>query len=265
MDRYEEFLALHVAGEPLLMPNAWDAGTAKALAVLGFPAIATTSGGHAATLGRHDGGVSRDEALDHASELAAAAPCPVSADLENGFAAAAEDVAETYRRAAATGLAGASIEDYDPDAGTMYDLPLAVERVAAAVEVAHAGPARLVVTARAENHIRGVDDLDDTIARLRAFQDAGADVLYAPGVTSNADIGRLVAAVDRPVNVLALPGVPPVAQLAELGVARVSVGTGFSLVAYGALVNASRELLDEGTYGFWELAGAAGAVRGAFD
>jgi len=265
MDRYDEFLALHVPGQPLLMANAWDAGTAKALAFCGFRSLATTSAGHAATLGRHDGDVTRDEALAHAAALAAAAPCPVSADLENAFADDPEGVAATIVLAAATGLAGASVEDYDPAQSAIYDRQLATERVAAAAEAAHAGPQRLVLTARAENHLRGITDLDDTIARLVAYQEAGADVLYAPAVTSAADIGRIVEAIDRPLNVLALPGVPPVAELAELGVARLSVGSGFSLVAYGALVGAARELLDAGTYGFWETAGAARAVSGAFD
>lgn len=259
------FLELHTPGTPLLLGNVWDAGTAKVLAFLGYRALATTSGGHAATLGRHDGAVQRDEALAHATAIAAASPVPISADLEHGFGASPADVAETIRLARETGLAGASIEDYDRDRGAVFDLGLARERIAAAVDAAHTGPSPLVLTARAENHLRGVNDLDDTITRLQAYADAGADVLYAPAITDRADIARLVSSVDRPVNVLAIPGVPPVAELAELGVARISVGTGFSLAAYGALITAARELLEDGTYGFWDGASAAGAVSGAFD
>lgn len=265
MSSYDEFLALHVKGQPLLLANAWDIGTAKAFAFLGYHAIATTSAGHAAVLGRQDGGVTRDEAIAHAAELSAATPLPVNADLENCFADDPAGAAETIRLAIAAGIAGGSIEDYAPDRKTIYDIGLATERVAAAAEAAHSGPDKYVLTARAENHIRGVTDLADTIARLQAYQEAGADVLYAPAITSRDDIASVVASVDRPVNVLALPGVPPVAELAELGVGRISVGSGFSLVAYGAIATAAKELLEQGTYGFWDAAKGAGAVRGAFD
>jgi 2-methylisocitrate lyase-like PEP mutase family enzyme len=258
-ERTARFLALHQGPDPLLLANAWDIGTAKALAAVGFQALATTSAGHAASLGRNDGGVSRDEALAHAADLVGATDLPVSADLENGFADPPEGVAETVRLAVEAGLAGCSIEDYDGHG--IYDAGLARERVAAAVEAAGG---RLVLTARAENHLRGVTDLDDTIARLRSFQEAGADVLYAPALVDPADIRRVVEAVDRPVNVLALPGAPPVAELRELGVRRVSVGSGFAMVALGALVEAGRELLDQGTYGFWATAARAGEVRSAF-
>lgn len=264
-DRAAQFAELHRGDTPLLLANAWDAGTAKSFAVLGFKALATTSAGHAATLGRHDGGVTRDEAIAHAAELAAATPLPVNADLENGFAESPEDVSETYRLAAGSGIAGCSIEDWDPQRSVIYDIGLAKARVEAAAEAAHGGAVRLVLTARAENQLRGVDDLDDTITRLQAYQEAGADVLYAPCLYTRDDVARVVDSVDRPVNVLALPGVPPVAELAELGVARVSVGSGFSLVAYGALARAAKELLEEGTYGWWEQAGAAKAFAGAFD
>ena len=257
-----DFLALHDGPEPLLLGNAWDVGTAKALAFLGFRALATTSAGHAATLGRDDGGVTRDEALAHAATLAGATALPVSADLEDGFADDAAGAAETVRLAAQTGLAGCSIEDWSRTRGVILDLDLAVEKVAAAAEAAHAGG--LVLTARAENHIRDVDDLDDTITRLQAYERAGADVLYAPGLTAADDIRRVVTSLQRPVNVLARPGVPPVAELGRLGVRRVSVGGAFALVAYGALATAARELLDEGTYGYWATAREAAAVRGAF-
>ena len=240
------FLALHVAGRPLLMPNAWDAGTAKLLASLGFRAVATTSSGHAATLGRLDGGVKREEALAHAASLVAAVDIPVSADLENGFADDPDAVRATVSEAVGVGLAGCSIEDFSGD--SIYDLALAAERVAAA---AGAG---LVLTARAENFIRGNPDLADTISRLQAYQDAGADVLYAPGLRTAADIRSVIASVDRPVNVLTVPGLPTVAELAQLGVARISVGGAFSQVAAAALTRAGQELLEAGTYGFLDLA-----------
>jgi 2-methylisocitrate lyase-like PEP mutase family enzyme len=265
MDRYDEFLSLHVKGQPLLLANAVDVGTAKALAFLGFSALATTSAGHAATLGRHDGGVTRDEAIAHAAELQAATPLPVNADLENCFADEPAGVAETIRLAVEAGIAGASVEDWNPTAKAIYDHDVAVARVAAAAEAAHGGPQRLVLTARAENHIRGVQNLDDTIRRLQAYGAAGADVLYAPALIDPADIKRVVDAVEQPVNVLALPTAPPVAELAAIGVGRISVGSGFSLVMYGALATAAKELLEQGTYGFWQTAGQARAVAGAFD
>lgn len=247
------FLELHIPGTPLLLPNPWDAGSAKLLASLGFQALATTSGGFAATLGRLDGSVTRDEAIEHARVIVEATDLPVSADLENGFADDAAAVAETIRLALGAGLAGGSIEDWSGE--EIYEREHAVERVAAAAEAAHSGDVRLVLTARAENHIHGRDDLADTIARLQAFQEAGADVLYAPGLTKLEDIRQVVSSVDLPVNVLALPGAPSVAELAEAGVSRISVGGGFAYVAMGAVVAAARELREQGTYGFWETAG----------
>lgn len=260
----ERFLALHRPGDPLLMPNPWDVGSAKVLASMGFEALATTSGGHAATLGRLDGNVTREEVLAHAAQLVAATPLPVSADLEDGFGATPEEVAETVRCAGETGLAGCSVEDYDGAA--IIGCEAAVERVAAAVEAAHAGPARLVLTARAENHVRGVDDLADTIARLRAYEEAGADVLYAPGLKTIEQVREVVASVERPVNVLLRPGLPPVSDLAAVGVARISVGGAFAYAAIAALVEAARELRDDGTSGFWEQTAAGGrAAQAAFD
>ena len=259
--RAQRFLELHAGPQPLLLPNPWDAGSAVLLAALGFEALATTSSGFAATLGRLDGRVTRDEALAHAAAICAATPLPVSADLENGFADAPDAVAETVRGAIGAGLAGCSIEDFTGDAdGPIYCLEHAVARVAAAAEAAHAGAVGLVLTARAENHLHGVDDLDDTITRLRAYGEAGADVLYAPGLTRIEDIRRVVAEAGRPVNVLALPGVPPVAELAAAGVARISVGGAFAFAAIGAVVEAARELREDGTYGYWPLARAGSAV-----
>ncbi|HEY6424230.1 MAG TPA: isocitrate lyase/phosphoenolpyruvate mutase family protein [Pseudonocardiaceae bacterium] len=248
------FRALHVPGRPLLMPNPWDAGTARLLASLGFQALATTSGGHAATLGRMDGSVDRAEALAHASSIVAAVDVPVSADLENGFAEDPDAVFATVADAVGVGLAGCSIEDFTGDPDTpLYDAKQAAERIAAAVQAAHTG-AGLVLTARAENFIRGNPDLSDTIARLQAYQEAGADVLYAPGLTGIGDVRSVITSVDRPVNVLVRPGLATVAALAQAGVARISVGAAFSQVAAGALTRASRELLDHGTYGFMDLA-----------
>ena len=232
----------------------------------GFDALATTSSGHAATLGRLDGSVTPDEALAHAATIVAATDLPVSADLENGFADDPDGVAETVEQALQTGLAGCSIEDFtgDPD-DPIYELDAAQARVAAAVEAAHRGPQTLVLTARAENHIHGRPDLEDTIARLQAFDEAGADVLYAPGLTSSSDIARVVQAVGKPVNVLARAGAPSISELGELGVSRVSVGGSFAFAALGELREAALELRDRGTYSFLERA-ATGlkAVREGF-
>jgi 2-methylisocitrate lyase-like PEP mutase family enzyme len=260
------FLALHHGSRPLLQPNAWDVGSAKVLASLGFEAIATTSSGFAATLGRLDGSVTRDEALGHGAQLAEAVAVPVSADTENGFADDPAGVAETVRLACATGLAGCSIEDFtrrpeDP----IYDLGLASERVAAAVEAAHCGPTQLVLTARAENHIHGRDDRADTIARLQAYQEAGADVLFAPGLGTLEDIRAIVSSVDRPVNVLAGPTSPSVDELASIGVARISVGGAFAYAALAGLIDAATELRDKGTYDYWQrVAGVRATIRDAF-
>jgi 2-methylisocitrate lyase-like PEP mutase family enzyme len=251
--RARRFLELHRSEAPLLLPNPWDVGSAVLLESLGFNALATTSSGFAATLGRVDGSVTREEAISHAATIVSSTALPVSADLENGFADDPGDVAETIRMALDVGLAGGSIEDstgreQDP----IYDRGLAVERVAAAAEAAHGGPVSLVLTARAENYLHSRPDLDDTIARLRSYQEAGADVLYAPGLTDLAQIRELVAAVERPVNVLALPSAPTIPELAGAGVSRVSVGGGFAFAALGAVVEAARELQELGTYTFWE-------------
>jgi 2-methylisocitrate lyase-like PEP mutase family enzyme len=265
-ERAARFLELHRPGEPLLLPNPWDAGSATILASLGFEALATTSSGHAATTGALDGSVTREQAIAHAATVVQATELPVSADLENCFADDPEGVAETVRLALGAGLAGCSIEDYTtrPDE-PIYDFALATERVAAAAQAAHAGPVRFVLTARAENHLRGRNDLDDTIARLRAYEAAGADVLYAPGITDANDIRRIIAAVQRPLNVLVFPGVPSVAELARLGVSRVSVGGAFAYAALAGLLDAATELRDDGTYSFLERAAAGSrAARAAF-
>jgi 2-methylisocitrate lyase-like PEP mutase family enzyme len=262
-EKAERFLALHRKGDPLLMPNAWDLGSAALLVSLGFKALATTSSGHAATLGRLDGGVTRDEALDHAAALSRATEVPVSADLENAFADDPEGVADTIEKARTTGLAGCSVEDYS--GSELYELAMARERVVAAAETAHAGRVKLVLTARAENHIRGRDDLADTIARLQAYQEAGADVLFAPGIKRAEDIRHVVESVDRPVSVLAVRGAPSTAELAGLGVARVSVGGAFAFAALGAVYEAATELRDRGTYGYLERSAVGGrAARDAF-
>lgn len=261
------FLDLHRPGDPLLMPNPWDAGSAKLLASLGFQALATTSSGFAATLGRLDGQVTREEAIAHSAAIVAATDLPVSADLENGFADDPAGVAQTVRLAVDSGLAGCSVEDFsgrsdDP----IYDAGLAAERVAAAAEAAHANGGSFVLTGRCENHVQGRNDLDDTIARLQAYGEAGADVLFAPGLTDLEEIRQVVQAVaPRPVNVLARPGAPTVAELASAGVARISVGGAFAFAALGGAVAAARELLDHGTYSFWDSAGpGAKAAREAF-
>jgi len=261
-ERAAAFLQLHHGDRPLLIPNPWDRGSAKLLASLGFKALATTSGGFAASLGRLDGHVTRDEALGHAKLIASATDLPVSADLENCFADDPAGVAGTIHGAIAAGLCGCSVEDYtrDPTA-PIYKLAIATERVAAAAEAAHRGPVHLVLTARAENHIHGIHDLDDTIARLRAYEEAGADVLFAPGLTRPEDIRQVVESVSRPLNVVTRAGLPSVAELEALGVRRISVGQAFAYGGYGALVEAARELLDDGTYGFMDRA-AAGVEAG---
>lgn len=261
----KRFLDLHRPHDPLLLPNPWDAGSARLLASLGFKALATTSSGFAATLGRVDNSVTRAEALAHAAAIVAATPLPVSADLENGFAEAAEGVAETVQDAVDAGLAGCSIEDSTGhEDEPLFAIERAAERIAAAADAARG---RLVLTGRAENFIVGREDLGDTIARLQAYQEAGADVLYAPGLSRIEDIRSLLASVDRPVNMLAWPGLPPVADLAEAGVSRISVGGAFAFAAIAAVVQAATELRERGTYGYLDAAhdGAAAADRAFTD
>lgn len=257
----DRLLALHRPGEPLLLPNAWDVGSARLFASLGFSALATTSSGFAATRGLLDGQVDHEAVLAHAAELVSATDLPVSADLENCFAENAAGVAERIRQAAAAGLAGASIEDFTGDRDApIYPIDVARERVAAAAEVAQAADSRLVLTARAENHLYGRDDLGDTIRRLQAFADVGADVVYAPGLTDLADIRRVVTEVGVPVNVLTRGAGPTVAELAEAGVARISVGGAFAFAGLAAVAEAARELLERGTVGFTEPAARGAAL-----
>jgi 2-methylisocitrate lyase-like PEP mutase family enzyme len=241
----EAFRALH-AGEPFVIPNPWDAGSARVLEALGFKALATTSSGFAFTLGRLDGRVALDEVAAHVAALDHASGLPVSVDLENGYGPEPEQAALAIERAALAGAVGGSIEDFDPEAG-LYDAGHAVERVAAAVEAAGGVGFPFTLTARAENHIRGNPDLDDTISRLQAYEAAGADVLYAPGLRSVEEIRAVCEAVSKPVNVLAVPSLS-FAEVAEAGAQRVSVGGALTWVAVKALADAARAIKDDGDF-----------------
>jgi 2-methylisocitrate lyase-like PEP mutase family enzyme len=227
-----------------VLPNPWDAGSAKALAALGFDALATTSSGFAFTLGRRDGDASLDEVVEHLRALDAATDLPVSADLENGYGSAPEDAATAVSRAAEAGAVGGSIEDFDPDDG-LYGFEHAVARVAAASEAARRLGFPFVLTARAENHIRGNPDLDDTIRRLRAYEEAGADVVYAPGLRTVEEIRAVADGTTKPLNVLARPDLT-VAGIAAAGGRRISVGGALAWVAAGALVRAAEAIRDGG-------------------
>jgi 2-methylisocitrate lyase-like PEP mutase family enzyme len=246
-ERRARFRELHARDRLFVMPNPWDVGSARLLEAAGFEALATTSAGLAWSLGTPDGGVSRAELIEHVAALAAATSLPLNVDSERCYPEDSGGVAETVALLAAAGAAGFSIEDYDPATGRIDEVRLATERVAAAAEAAHGLDDPLVLTGRAENHIRGVDDLDDTIARLVAYRDAGADVAYAPGLSSIDQVAAIVEAVGVPVNVLALPTGPSVAELAEAGVRRVSTGGALARAAYGALVAGAHELLTDGT------------------
>ena len=248
-EKAEALKQLHEGSETFVIPNPWDAGSARLLEALGFKALATTSSGFAYTLGRRDGRVTLEEKLAHCRVLAGATRLPISADLENGFAHAPAAVAETIRQVAATGIVGGSIEDYDPEAGCIYDFEHAVERVHAATEAARALDFPFALTARAENFLRGNPDLDDTIARLRAFEAAGAHVLYAPGLRTLDEVRAVVAAVRRPINVLAPLLYPAsMADLAAAGARRVSVGGALCYAAMAPILAAGREMLAEGTF-----------------
>lgn len=247
------FRALHEKNQAFVIPNPWDVGTARLLAHLGFEALASTSAGYAFSMGVADYHIGRERMLAHVGQLVQATDLPVSADLEAGYGDTLQEVAQTYRLAAATGLVGASIEDATgrPD-DPIYGLAQATERVIAAVEAVRALPFPFTLTARAESHLHGRNDLADTIRRLQAYQEAGADVLYAPGLRTREDIASVVKALDRPVNVLmGSAGVRfSVAELSALGVKRISTGSSLSRAALGAMLRATREILDQGSFTF---------------
>jgi 2-methylisocitrate lyase-like PEP mutase family enzyme len=245
LHKAETFQALH-RGDPFVIPNPWDVGSARMLEALGFKALATTSSGFAFTLGKPDGGATLDEVAAHVNALTAATELPVSVDLENGYGAEPEAAAEAIRRVADAGAVGGSIEDYDP-AGRLYDRGHATERVAAAVEAARALDFRFVLTARAENHIRGNPDLDDTIERLCAYEDVGADVLYAPGLATVDEIRVVCSAVSKPVNALARPNMS-FQDITAAGAQRVSVGGALTWVAVNAAAAAAEAIRDRGDF-----------------
>lgn len=251
----EAFRALHERDGAFIVPNPWDAGTAKLFATAGFEALATTGAGYAFSLGQRDGSVGRDLMLDYVERIVAATDLPVSADLENGFAVPPEDVAETIRLGAECGLVGASIQDDRPERDGLLDLELAADRIRAAVEEARRLPFPFVLTARCEDYLYGNGDLGETIRRLQAYQEAGADVLYAPGMDLEA-IQSVVESVDRPVNAVAglKEPVTSVESLAEIGVKRISLGSTLARLALGELLRASREMLERGTFSFAERA-----------
>ncbi len=252
-EKGKNFRALHERKGAFIIPNPYDVGTARLLAHLGFEALATTSAGYAFSVGQRDNTIGRDKMMRHVADIVAATDLPVSADLENGFGDIPETVAETIRLAAATGLAGGSIEDSTqrPE-NPIYEFQHAVERVRAAAEVAHALSVAFTLTARAENYLVGQPDLKGTIKRLQAYQEAGADVLFAPGLTSKQDIVSVVNSLDRPVSVImGLQGVQmSLAELSEIGVKRISVGSALSRAALGAFLRAAREMKAHGTFTF---------------
>jgi 2-methylisocitrate lyase-like PEP mutase family enzyme len=255
-EKAKAFRDLHQRKGAFVIPNPWDAGTARLLAHLGFEALATTSAGFAFSRGRPDGGVTREDTIEHVAAIVAATDLPVSADLEGGFGDDPQDCAETIKQGAAAGLVGGSIEDStgrkdDP----IYPHDRAVERVRAAVAAARALHIPFTLTARSENFLWGRPDLADTIKRLQAFQGAGADVLYAPGLKTREEIATLIRAVDRPVNVLAgIPGALSVAELSEIGVKRISVGGALARAAFGAFMTAAKEMRTAGTFTFTDTA-----------
>lgn len=246
-DRRARFRALHAADRLFVMPNPWDIGSARLLASFGFQALATTSAGFAWSIGKLDQSVSRDELIAHVARIAEATPLPLNVDSERCYPDDAGGVAETVAMLAGAGAAGFSIEDYNPTTGAIDDVELAAERVAIAAEAARSVPEPMILTGRAENHIRGVSDFDDTLSRLIAYRDAGADVVYAPGLSDLDQIKQVVDAVGIPVNVLALPHGPTIAELAAAGVRRVSTGSALAAYAYASLAEGARELLNEGS------------------
>jgi 2-methylisocitrate lyase-like PEP mutase family enzyme len=264
-DRRARFRDLHARNQPFVMPNPWDIGSARLLASAGFEALATTSQGFAWALGKLDQTVSRDELVAHVTALAAATDLPLNVDSERCYPDDPGGVPETVAMLAEAGAAGFSIEDYDPATSRIDDIDVAAERVAVAAEAAHGLTEPLVLTGRAENHIHEVDDLEDTIARLIAYRDAGADVVYAPGLADLGQIAKVVDAVGVPVNVLALQAAPTIAELASVGVRRVSTGSLLASAAYGALLAGARELLESGTSNYAERGLPHDVVGKAFD
>jgi 2-methylisocitrate lyase-like PEP mutase family enzyme len=246
-DRPGRFRELHAREELFVMPNPWDVGSARLLASCGFEALATTSAGFAWSLGKRDQHVTREELVEHVASLTAATDLPLNVDSERCYPDDPGGVAETVALLADAGAAGFSIEDYNPATGTIDPVEVAAEQVAAAAEAARRLSQPPVLTGRAENHIRGVDDLDDTISRLLAYRDAGADAVYAPGLSDLDQIAAVVDAVGVPVNVLALPTGPSIAELASVGVRRISTGSFLAGAAYGAMVAGALELLTDGT------------------
>jgi 2-methylisocitrate lyase-like PEP mutase family enzyme len=266
-EKGEIFHALHQRKQAFIIPNPWDIGTARLLAHLGFEALATTSMGYAFSMGQRDMTLNREQTLAYAAAMVSATDLPVSADLEKGFGDTPEIVAETIRLAAGTGLAGGSIEDSTRrlnNDGPIFELGLATERIRAAVAAARALPFRFTLTARAENYLWGRPDLGDTIKRLQAYQEAGADVLYAPGLTTRDDIAAVVRSVDRPVNVvMGLQGAQlSLADLSAIGVRRVSVGSALCRVALGAFLRAAREMHEHGTFNFGKEAASPREISG---
>lgn len=261
-EKAERFKALHEREGAFVIPNPWDAGSARMLAGLGFEALATTSAGFANSLGRLDGQVTRDEAVEHCRSLCAAVNLPISADLENCFADEPKEAAATIILGAQAGLVGGSIEDYSGDSSKpIYDFNLAVERVHAAAEAAHSLDFRFTLTARAENLLRGVNDLDDTIRRLQAFESAGADVLYAPGLKTLEEVRLVAGALDKPVNVLGpMLGRVTVAELADAGAKRISLGGALARAAVTALMRAGSEMREQGSFGWASDLASTGEV-----
>lgn len=255
-EKGDRFRALHERDSAFIIPNPWDVGTARLLATLGFEALATTSAGYAFSVGRRDNTIPRDEMMSHVRAIASASDLPVSGDLENGYGDSPKMVAETIRLAGEAGLVGGSIEDSinRPSAEPLYEIEHAAERLRAAAEAARSLPFTFTLTGRAENFLVGRPDLADAIARLQAYQEAGADVLYAPGLAKREDIESVVRSVDRPVNVvMGLQGVQlSLADLSEIGVRRISVGSALSRAAFGAFLRAAREMADSGTFSFAE-------------
>ena len=264
----DAFYALHQAPGTFIIPNPWDRGSARILAHMGFKALATTSMGYAFSIGQRDNSLTREQTLANAADIAAATELPVNADLENGFGDRPEDAAETIRLASATGIVGGSIEDASGrEDMPIYDLGLAKARIEAAVAAARALPFTFTLTGRAENYLWGRPDLKDTIKRLQAYQEAGADVLYAPGIKSREEIAAVISSVDRPVNVvMGLVGAQlSFEELSEIGVKRISLGSSLQRAALGEFVRAAREMKEQGSFSFAARAAAPKEMTAIFE